>query len=162
MKGNCESNTEFVARTVRNRIDAGDVVKDAVRTLLNEGKIVPPDEQTLDQLRSKHPIEPNADPAVIDPAKPLSLTLEHSGPHSPNRRRAEHRGGASSRRTGSHSRSMRVQSNAGCNGLARAHLQSRKGAQAAVTQPSTPASATCLTLRDMHHCWSLAGLRSLQ
>ena len=82
----CTSKNDSVARAVRIRIDAGDP-KGAVRILLNDGRIVQPDEQTLIQLRSKHPTEPDPDPATTDLATPMRLTSEqlreaiHSTPH---------------------------------------------------------------------------------
>ena len=57
------------------RIDAGDP-KGAVRILLNDGRIVQPDEKTLIQLGSKHLTEPDPKPATTDLAKPMRLTSE--------------------------------------------------------------------------------------
>ena len=67
-----ETTDEQLERRVRQRIDAGDV-RGAMRLVVNEGKVIEPDDKSAEALRKKHPIgaiideDPSTEDVSIEP-----------------------------------------------------------------------------------------------
>ena len=73
-----DSDDEAVARAVRTRIDSGDI-HGAVRAISNDCTIVTPDLVSLEDLKAKHPQEPNPTLPATEPSASLVLSMEDLG-----------------------------------------------------------------------------------
>jgi len=66
---------QALARAVRSRVDVGDI-RGASRIVVNDGKLVEPDQASLEKLSAKHPTDIDPPAADYELSPPLALTLE--------------------------------------------------------------------------------------
>jgi len=66
---------QALARAVRSRVDVGDI-RGASRSVVNNGKLIEPDQASLEKLSAKHPTDIDTPAADYELSPPLVLTLE--------------------------------------------------------------------------------------